>query len=129
LTDRFRSALILHPNLLTRKAVRRQLMLAGFERVLEAEDDASAIALASQERLDVVFTPFAAGELKGAALFRALRARDRKAAPVLVLLDDGVPPPARVAAVKAGLSGRLTLPVQPEQVQRLLAELSAPAPA
>lgn len=124
-TTPLQAALIVHPNLLKRRGLRQQLLRHGFARVYEAQDAVDAAALASQERVDVVFTPWSAGRLAGPALFAALRARGRKAPPAIVVLDEGLPQATVVAAVKAGTQGRLPLPATAQGVERLLAALSA----
>jgi len=93
--------------------------------VHEAEDAVSAATVASQERVDVIFTLWSAGRLSGAELFHALRARGRKAAPALVVLDEGLPQATVVAAVKAGAAGRLTLPATGEALARALETIAA----
>jgi DNA-binding NarL/FixJ family response regulator len=119
------AALIVHPALLRRKALAHLLRRRGFARVHEAEDAVEAATVASQERVDVIFTLWSAGRLSGAELFRALRARGRKAAPDIVLLDEGLAQATVVAAVKAGAAGRLTLPATEEALARVLASLAA----
>ncbi len=122
-----RTALIVHPNLLTRRGLRHQLLRHGFTRAHEAEDGVDAATLVRQERLDGVFTPWSAGRLAGPRLFAALRPRGGKAAPAIVVLDEGLPQATVVAAVKAGTQGRLVLPATSEAVERVLAELSRAA--
>lgn len=118
---RTRAALVVHPHLLQRRALARLLRRLGCAPVHEAEDAVAAVALARQERLDVVFTPWSAGGLAGPALFAALRARGRKRLPAIVVLDEGLPQATIVAAVKAGAAGRLTLPATVESLAPVLA--------
>jgi DNA-binding NarL/FixJ family response regulator len=112
--------LVVHPHLLRRRALARLLRCLGCAPIHEAEDAAEAAALASQERLDVVFTPWNAGGLAGPALFAALRARGRRRAPAIVVLDEGLPQATIVAAVKAGAAGRLTLPATAHSLAQAL---------
>lgn len=123
------AALIVHPALLRRKALAHLLRRRGFTQVHEAEDAVDAATLARQERVDVIFTPWNAGRLAGPALFAALRARGRKAAPAIVVLDEGLPQATVVSAVKAGAAGRLALPATEESVAQVLAALGDAAPA
>jgi len=126
---RIDSALILHPDLLRRQALRNQLRRHGLTRIHEAEDAAAAAAVARQERLDVVFTPWRADGLEGPALFAALRARHPGAPPALVVLDEGLPQATVVAAVKAGARGRLPLPASADSVARVLEAVAAADPS
>src|SRR5689334_17825936 len=90
-TPRFQAALIVHPALLRRKALAHLLRRQGFTQVHEAEDAVEAVTVAKEELVDVIFTPWSAGRLAGADLFRALKARGRKAVPPIVVLDEGLP--------------------------------------
>jgi DNA-binding NarL/FixJ family response regulator len=117
------AALIVHPQLLRRRALMHLLRQRGFTRVHEAEDGQDAATLIKHERVDVVFTPWSAGQLTGQALFAALKARGRKAAPAIVVLDEGLPQATVVAAVKAGAAGRLVLPADETSLGRVLAAL------
>jgi CheY-like chemotaxis protein len=127
------SALLLHPHPLPRRTIRQALRSAGMERVLEADSAAEALRLLSAELVQLVLTPWEVPDLAGRPLVQALRNRGRNRNLPVVLLDAGLAPPQVVAAVKAGIAGRLALPADAAAVRALLAQLVAegvlPAPA
>ncbi len=123
-----RTALILEPNLLVRQALRGLLMRQGFARVLQAEHVTEALTLMREQPVHVVLTPWQAPGMDGVPLLDALRTGNRGPAPALILLDAGLPQQAVVAAVKAGIAGRLPLPPEPSRLAGILREVALPAP-
>jgi CheY-like chemotaxis protein len=124
------SALILEPSLLKRQALKRLLRGQGVARVLEAESATEAFVLLRGEPVRLVLTPWAPPGMAGVRLLRELKRRptDRPgagAAPAIVLLDEGLPPQQVVAAVKAGISGRLPVPAQAAALSRILGALDS----
>jgi CheY-like chemotaxis protein len=122
--------LILEPVLMTRQSLKRLLRGQGFDRILEAENTTEALALIRGEPVRLVLTPWSPPGLSGIPLLRALRKppQDRPGAgavPAIVLLDEGLPPQHVVAAVKAGIAGRLPLPAQAAELSRILSSLEA----
>jgi CheY-like chemotaxis protein len=122
------NALILEPSLLKRQALRRLLRGQGIERVLEAESATEALVLIRGEPVRLVLTPWAPPGMAGVPLLRELKRRptDRPGAgaiPAIVLLDEGLPRQHVVAAVKAGIAGRLPMPAQPAELVRILSAL------
>jgi CheY-like chemotaxis protein len=123
-----RCALVLEPAGLQRQLLKRLLRRNGFERVLEAETVTEALALIRGEPVTLVLTPWAAPGMTGVPLLRALQRppQDRPGAgavPAVVLLDEGLPQPHVVSAVKAGILGRLPLPADAEGLRRVLGRL------
>jgi CheY-like chemotaxis protein len=129
-----RSALILEPSLITRQTLKRLLRRCGFERVLEADSAADAIMLLREQPVDLVLTPWAAPGMAGIPLLRTLRDRQpnrpgRGSPPAIILLDEGLPQQHVVAAVKAGVAGRLPVPAQAGPLSHILRTIAEPAPA
>lgn len=127
------SALILEPALMKRQALKRLLRRHGFDRVLEAETVNDALVLMRGEPVQLVLTAWSPPGMAGVPLLHALKRRPqdrpgRGNAPAIVLLDEGLPQQQVVAAVKAGVAGRLTLPAQAAQLARILGEIAEPAP-
>lgn len=115
-----RTALIVEPSLVVRRQLRQIALRAGIERVLLADDGPGAVTVMGEELVDLVLTPWEAGELAGRELLRALRKLPRNRRVPVVLLDNGVHRQVVVAAVKAGVAGRLQLPAQPGQLRDIL---------
>jgi len=107
---------------------RRLLRGQGIERVLEAESAAEALVIIRGEPVRLVLTPWAPPGMAGVPLLRELKRRptDRPGAgavPAIVLLDEGLPRQQVVAAVKAGIAGRLPMPAQAAELVRILRAL------
>jgi len=118
-------ALILEPALMKRQAVKRLLRAHGFGRVLEAETVTDALVHIRTEPVSLVLTPWSPPGMTGVPLLRALQKApgDRPGAgavPAIVLMDEGLPQQHVVAAVKAGVVGRLSIPAQAADLRRLL---------
>jgi len=122
-----RTALLLEPQTLQRRALYHNLIGAGMERVLEAATAAEALQILSAELVTVVFTPWQMPDMGGRALLTALRNRGRNRNLPVVLLDRGLPRNQAVAAVKAGVAARLPLPTDAHAVSELLERLAAEA--
>ncbi|MEE8435245.1 MAG: response regulator [bacterium] len=95
----------------------------GYGRVIEAETAPEAVALMRAEPVDLVFAPWETPGLSGAALMKALRNPGGNRAVPVVLLDDGLAPASVVAAVKAGIAGKVSLPGNIHEVRQVLKEL------
>ena len=121
----FHTALIVEPALVKQRQLKHVALSVGFERVLLAEDGTQAVTVIGEELVDVVFIPWETGTLSGVELLRALRKLARNRRVPVVLLDDGMQRPVIVAAVKAGVAGRLELPPQAAQLQEILSVISA----
>ena len=126
-----RCALILEPSLMRRQALKRLLRRHGFDTILEADSAHDALVLMRGQPVHLVLTPWAPPGLTGVPLLQALRQRPRDrpgpgGAPAIVLLDDGLAQPHVVAAVKAGIAGRLSLPAREAEFERILAALAEP---
>ena len=118
-------ALILEPALMKRQALKRLLRGHGFSRILEAENANEALVMIKGEPVQLVLTPWAPPGMTGIPLLRALQRQpaDRPGAgkvPAIVLLDEGLPQQHVVAAVKAGIAGRLPIPPQDYVLRRIL---------
>lgn len=119
---------------MVRQVLKRLLRRHGFERVLEADSAADALMLLRGQPVDLVLTPWATPETAGIPLLRALRdgrqnGPGRGSPPMIVLLDDGLPKQHIVAAVKAGIAGRLPMPAQAGALSRILGAIDALAPS
>ena len=123
-----RTALVVEPDLLELRRYRRLLLGAGFERVLPAGSGAEALTVMAAELVHLVLTPWETGELSGLELLRALRRRGRNRNVPVVILDHGLSQQTIVAAVKAGVAGRLKLPADAAKLNDLLAAIAADAP-
>lgn len=123
--NRPRTALLIEPQLARRFALRRVLDACGFGRVLESEAAEEAITLLGTELVDLVLTPWETDTLSGEALVEALRNRGQNRDVPVVLLDEGLPRQAVVAAVKAGVAGRLPLPPNAETLRAILGTVAA----
>jgi CheY-like chemotaxis protein len=124
-----RCALVLEPSPAKRQMLRRVLRRHGFTRVLEAGTSAAALVQMRGEPVHLVLTAWAPPGFSGVPLLKALQrtpgARPGGAeAPVVVLLDEGLSQAQRVAAVKAGVAGYLTLPAQSADLARILGSYS-----
>ena len=76
-------------------------------RVLDAADGAEALALAAEERPDLVLTDWSMPRMGGAGLLRALRADPRTRAVPIVLFSGAAD---RSTAVEMGFDGYLSKP-------------------
>ena len=121
----FNTALIIEPSLIEQRQLRQAALRAGIERVLLAEDGTAAATVMGRELVDVVLMPWKTEGLAGKALLRALRKLARNRRVPIVVLDDGIQKQVMVTAVKAGVAGRLQLPVQPEELRKILAVIAA----
>lgn len=95
----------------------------GYARVIEAATAPEAVALMRAEPVDLVFAPWESPGLSGAALMEALRNPGGNRAVPVVLLDDGLAQATVVAAVKAGIAGKISLPGDIHEVRRVLREM------
>ena len=112
--------MVLLPDLAPRLALRGVLRRSGYAEVLEAHDLVSAQRILGESRVDLVLTVWDDGEVSGPELFRSLRTRGVNRNLPVVLLDLGLPQHQVVAAIKAGVVGKLRLPTSVEQVRMVL---------
>ena len=117
--------MIVAPSILEQRRLRQVALSAGIERVLLAEDGIQAATMMGEELVDLVLTPWDPDGLAGKELLRALRKRARNRQVPVVLLDNGLHKQTIISAVKAGISGRLQLPAQAEQLKEILAVIEA----
>ena len=125
-------ALILEPALMKRQALKRLMRGQGYGTILEAESATEALALIKAHPVEIVLTPWAPPGKAGVPLLQALQRRpgDRPGAgkvPAIVLLDEGLPQQQVIAAVKAGIAGRLPIPARAEQLSLILSGLAGNA--
>ena len=128
----FQTALIIEPSLAKRLPLRLLLLESGVKSVLEAEAASEAITLMRQELVNVVLTPWQTPELSGTPLLRAFRNCGRNRNVPVVLLDEGLAQTTIVAAVKAGIAARLSLPgsvARMRAIFRSISESRTPTPA
>ena len=106
------------------EGIRQALTAAGLQAVVQAGSGNEAVTRVAEELVDVVFTPWEAGDLSGTQLFDALRERSAEPRVALVLLDDDLPQATVVRAVKAGVLGRTSVPPEPTHLRALLATIA-----
>jgi len=101
---------------------------AGFE-VLEADDGAAALALATQRRVDLVLTDQNMPNMDGLSLVASLRALpEYRKVPIMMLTTESSPE-MKAKGRAAGATGLMVKPFDPEKlVSMLRAVLSTPAP-
>lgn len=92
----------------------------GFQTILEAVQAPEAIAIMKEELVDLVLTHWTVEDYSGEKLLAALRKCGRKENIPVVLLDEGLPQSSIVAAVKAGIAGRLPLPPEAARLNEIL---------
>ena len=122
-----RTALVVESELLELRRYRQLLLGAGFEQVLAAGSGAEALTMMATELVHLVLTPWETRELSGLELLRALRRRGRNRNVPVVILDHGLPQQTIVAAVKAGVAGRLRLPADAAKLKKVLTAIAAGA--
>jgi two-component system, sensor histidine kinase and response regulator len=111
------AVLVLDPNDAARDSLLRQMRAWGID-AQGATDAATAIALAREARFEVVFVNYAAGDLDGLAIGRALRAADVDSALVLLAPIDA--PPAKEILERAGFATYVTKPLRRDEVRLAL---------
>jgi two-component system chemotaxis response regulator CheY len=101
---------------------------AGFE-VLEADDGAAALALATQRQVDLVLTDQNMPNMDGLSLVASLRALpEYRKVPIMMLTTESSPE-MKAKGRAAGATGWMVKPFDPEKlVSMLRAVLSTPAP-
>lgn len=108
-----------------RTGFRSLLPALGYREVFEAASAPEALAVMRTELVDLVFAPWEAIGLSGAPLMKALRDPGRNQNVPVVLLDDGLAPATVVAAVKAGIAGKVSLPGNLPELRKVLTEIEA----
>ena len=121
-----RTALLIEPSLLEQNRLRRSLQREGFERVLQAEDGPTGVTLMATEPVDLVLTRWDTAGISGLELLQALRKRGRNRHVPVVVLDGGLPRQTIVSAIKAGVAGRLPLPLEPGSLREVLQSILPP---
>ena len=101
---------------------------AGFE-VLEADDGAAALALATQRQVDLVLTDQNMPNMDGLSLVASLRALpEYRKVPIMMLTTESSPE-MKAKGRAAGATGWMVKPFDPEKlVSMLRAVLRTPAP-
>ena len=105
---------------LRREQMRQSLAAQGVAEVLFAAQGSEAFALLGSTLVDLVVTPWAAGDVEGKALLRGLQGRGANRRLPVVLLNEDLPPHLRVQAVKQGVVALLDTPVTPEDLAQAL---------
>lgn len=123
-----RTVLVLETDPLRRERIRQLLAGEGVAAVHFAAKGSEAFALLASTLVDLVITPWAAGDVEGKALLRGLQGRGANRRMPVVLLDAGMPSHLRVQAVKQGVVTLLHTPVTAEAVARALAAVREQAP-
>jgi PleD family two-component response regulator len=118
-----RNALVIGLPALQLRPIRQALLGEGFREVFHAEDGAQAAAILASELVDVVFTREAGEGLRVRDVFGMMRGRTPNRRVPVILLDEGMPRPEVVSAIKAGAAGVLPVPAPPEAVRQLLGEI------
>ena len=103
--------------------MRRMLLKQGIQTVLEAVQVPEAISIMKEEMVDLALTHWTVENYSGNQLLEALRKHGRKKNIPVVLLDEGLPQSAIVAAVKAGIAGRLPLPPDAARLDEILCSI------
>jgi len=119
----FQVALVIEPEMLARLALRQQLLQTGIPVVHEAEDGDDGMAWLSGRGVEVVFSGWEPGGVTCLEMLKTLRGPGKTPSIPVVLLDWGLSQVTIVAAVKAGISGRILMPSTPAKVQQALLEV------
>ncbi len=121
--------LVLDPNDTARDSLLRQLRAWGLA-AHGATELSAAIALARESHIDVMFVNYAAGELDGLALGRALRGAGVESALVLLAPIDA--PPAKEVLERAAFATYVTKPLRRDEINmalRVALRIATPATA
>lgn len=118
--DRYHTALVFEPDPALRSALRHLLLSQGFRTVLEAGRVNESILLMKEELVDLVLTRWEGRPVRGKNLLRVFKKQGQSRRIPVILLDGGLPRGAIVSAVKEGIAGRLTVPVNPGPLRDLL---------
>ena len=121
-----KTALVMAPHPAWRPGLRRMLHTLGYARVLEAGTEPEGISLLRGELVDLVLTPWETPGVSGATVVKASRGRGRQRKVPVVVLDDGLSPAAVVAAVKAGIAGRIQPQGGISELRKILNEIGEP---
>lgn len=125
--------LVIEDNAANLELVRYLLSFSGYT-VLEARDGAQGVAMALQERPDLVVCDLQMPLLDGYEVLARLRENPASAATVIVAVTAFSMPNDRQKVMTAGFDGYLSKPIEPEkfvhQIEAFLpAELQAPRAA
>jgi DNA-binding NtrC family response regulator len=121
-----RSALVIGLPLIQHRSIRQALLGEGFRNVFHAEDGVEAAAILSSELVDMVFTPESGEGYSFRDVFSMIHGRSPNAQAPVVLLDEGVPRPKIVSAIKAGAAGVLPVPADRKALRALLNRIGNP---
>jgi len=127
--DRALRVLVAEDNPVNQVVVLRLLRRLGVTADL-ANDGSQAVAAVMRQAYDLVLMDMQMPEIDGLTATREIRRRlpaDRQ--PVIWALSAHATTDARDAALRAGMNGFLTKPLEPEKLRSLLAGLSAPVGA
>jgi two-component system sensor histidine kinase/response regulator len=111
------AVLVLDPNDTARESLLRQMRAWGIA-AHGATDLATAVELTHRSRIEVVFVNYAAGDLDGLALGRALREAQIDSALVLLAPIDA--PPAKEILERAGFATYVTKPLRRDEIRLAL---------
>lgn len=115
-----RTVLVLEADPLRRERMRQLLAAEGVQEVLFAVKGSEAFSLLASTLVDLVVTPWVAGDVEGKALLRGLQGRGANRRVPVVVLDAGMSPHLRVQAVKQGVVALLSTPVTAAALARAL---------
>lgn len=118
-----KTALVVGISYFHQRAMKQTLMKAGLERVIFAEDGRGAVLVLGEELISVVLTPWELPDFSGKKLLASLANRGRNGKVPVILLDDGLPSETLVAAVKAGISGRVKGTPDTEELREVLGHM------
>lgn len=124
-----RNALVIGLPLIHQRSIRQALVGEGFGQVFHAGDGVQAAAILSSELVDIVFTPESGRDYRLADVFRMMQGRGPNRRAPVVLLDEGVPRPLIVSAIKAGAAGVLPIPTDRRALLQLLGRIDGPGVA
>jgi hypothetical protein len=119
--------LVLDPNDTARESLLRQLRSWGLA-AHGATELSAAIALTRESRIDAMFVNYAAGDLDGLALGRALRGAGVESALVLLAPIDA--PPAKEVLERAAFATYVTKPLRRDEINlalRVALRIATPA--
>lgn len=121
----FHTALVVEPRPLARRSLQQLLRRVGVTRVLEADSAPDALMVLGAELVQLVLTPWALPGLEGRALLQSLRQRGQNRDVPVIVLDDGLSQGQVIAAVKAGMAGRLPAGADEAALRTLLDRIAA----
>lgn len=112
--------LVVDDSSMARKHIKRALAAMGIEKIVEADDGASAVPILSSEFFDFVVTDYNMPEMDGKALLEHIRVdSNQRSIPVLMVTSEGNK--GNLAAVEqAGVSGICDKPFETDVVRDMI---------